>query len=218
MNRFDSAVSSYQDIVQPLSGYLSYLSTIATETAIAAAAEPSPLEVFASWGAPKAPGLTWVPSVRPDATKELNMLRTLFSLETSQTKAEKEAGAAAEAAATATSSATSSTAPPAPAAPATGQAPKEAKQEGKEEKVPYQEGHFHYKGCRNDTEANQLNADCECAVRISKHTDLMIAWSKKSTGRVLAARPVSTGAHPSLSLYFTPSVCLSLCDTRFLCR
>jgi hypothetical protein len=57
------------------------------------------------------------------------------------------------------------------------------------EKVVYQEGHFHYKGCKHDTEADHRKSDCACGTRVRVHTDLLLEASKASRGRVLADKP-----------------------------
>jgi hypothetical protein len=169
MDRFDAAVPSYATVVLPLSGYLAHLAA-SRPVAPAAAPLPTAAEEFASWGGKKDIKLAWATSVRPDAGKELDTLRSLFALETSQTNTEK-AAAAADADAPSANPAiptpsSTSPAPPAPASKA-GKVPskvavtksvsvkavsKDVKtgvvKEGvveEKEKVVYQEGHFHYK-------------------------------------------------------------------------
>eukprot|EP00808_Paulinella_micropora_P008378 g72953.t1 len=44
----------------------------------------------------------------------------------------------------------------------------------------YEEGHYHYRGCKNDTEASFQKDDCDCATKAKSHLSSLHALSQQS--------------------------------------
>ena len=45
----------------------------------------------------------------------------------------------------------------------------------------YEEGHYHYKGCKNDTAELYNTKTCECFTKIENHNNLLQQYAQKSS-------------------------------------
>jgi hypothetical protein len=48
---------------------------------------------------------------------------------------------------------------------------------------PYEQGHFHYRSCANDSEERHRLSDCGCQARSDAHFAGLVAMAQKSKGR-----------------------------------